>query len=472
MGQINCKYHPQIAARWACPSCHINFCPSCVKRTHPRAHPQCPVCGKEVDSLGVANAITPFWRRIPQFFLYPLRPTALIYILALTAVSLLVSVVFVGFIIELLLLIAFVKYGYVVLEHSAKGYADPPSSGGGNLLGDLVLPFKQVMLLFCFSFANYAIYDLVGNVASHVFYILVTVALPASTMVLAVEYSFFKALNPVFLATMIRRIGVPYFILFFFLLTLSSGSGIAFDLLRDRLPEIAYVPVLNFLLMYFGLIMFSMMGYVIYQYHEQLGFPIEVEPEGAMPDSEANRTANPALQEIEILLQEGKFTEALNGLEHQIKLSPGDLELRDRLHKLLISLGDKERTRQYDGEYLSRLLAEKKATRAMEVFRECQRLAPDCRPANPAHVHDLAVLLRGNGEYKLVLALLNNFHNTFPNHPDIPRNYLLAAQIMAEKFNQDENARKILDYLIGRYPDHALAGEIRGYLNVLERMSG
>ena len=43
---------------------------------------------------------------------------------------------------------------------------------------------------------------------------------------------------------------------------------------------------------------------------------------------------------------------------------------------------------------------------------------------------------------------------------------------MAEKFNQDENARKILDYLIGRYPDHALAGEIRGYLNVLERMSG
>jgi len=473
MGQITCKYHTDTPARWVCRSCHINFCASCVTRTHPRAHPQCPVCHQEVDSLGAGNVITPFWRRIPRFFLYPAQPSALMYLIALSVVSVLVPVIPLGFLIELLVLIAFVKYAYVVLEHTARGHLSPPEFSGGTLFDELVLPFKQLMLLFCFSFANFAIFDLFGRFASDLFYLMITVALPASTMVLAVEYSFFAALNPLILGSMIRRIGLPYFVLFFFLLALSGGGQWAMSLLPHWLSPMIYVPLGNLLLMYFSLIMFTMMGYVIYQYHEELGYTIDVEPEAEEVErAVAQAPVNPQLQEVEILIKEGRFDEALRSLEAKVKASPADLALRERYHRLLVTTQDKERLSRHCGEFISRLMSENKGSRAMEIYADCVRFDPACKPSNGADVHELATQLNARGQSKLALALLNNFHAAFPNHADVVRNYLLAAQIMSEKLNQDDNAKKLLSYLVEKYPDHDLGAEIRGYLDVLQKVSG
>ncbi|MEJ2508631.1 MAG: hypothetical protein P8009_03965 [Gammaproteobacteria bacterium] len=471
MGQITCKYHPDTPARWVCRSCHINFCASCVTRTHPSAHPLCPVCRQEVDSLGVGNVITPFWRRIPRFFAYPAQPSALMYLMALSVISVMVALIPLGFLIELLVLIAFVKYAYVVLEHTARGHLEPPEFSGGTLFDELVLPFKQVMLLFCFSFANFAVYDLLGSFASDVFYVLITVALPASTMVLAVEYSFFAALNPLILGSMIRRIGLPYFVLFLFLFALSTGGQWAMGMLPNWLPALFYVPLGNLVLMYFSLIMFTMMGYVIFQYHEELGYSIDVEPEAKAAGPAASEPVNPALQEVEILIKEGRFDEALRSLDAKVKASPADWALRERYHRLLVTTQDKERLAAHCPDFISRLVSDKRVPRALEVYADCVRFDPACKPANPNHVHELAAQLNARGQAKLALALLNNFHVAFPSHQDIARNYLLAAQIMSEKLNQDDNAKKLLSYLLEKYPDHPLGPEIRAYLDVLQKVS-
>ena len=97
-------------------------------------------------------------------------------------------------------------------------------------------------------------------------------ALPASTMSLAINGSIGDALNPVTLATVMKRIGWPYLILYVFLLLVSAGSSATQLFLGTVAPVWLIVQLITFVSAYFTVIMFNMMGYVVYQYHEDLGF--------------------------------------------------------------------------------------------------------------------------------------------------------------------------------------------------------
>ena len=79
MAAINCKYHPSSAARWCCHQCNIDFCNHCAKPQQNARYVLCPVCQSPLQSLGMGNAITPFWLRLPKVFLYPLYLHSLIY---------------------------------------------------------------------------------------------------------------------------------------------------------------------------------------------------------------------------------------------------------------------------------------------------------------------------------------------------------------------------------------------------------
>lgn len=473
MSTINCKYHPDHAARWLCKRCHINYCSTCVRGRNGATAPACPVCETSLASLGAGNVITPFWQRLPRFFLYPANPISLLVMSLLAAFTVLTSVSFLGFIVQLLAVIVFTKYAYAVLEHTAKGYESPPDFSGAAPTGELELPFKQLLVVFVFAFANFAIYDLFGPIAYALSLFATLVAIPASVMVLAVEHSFFSAFNPVTLGSMILRIGFPYLILCMFLALLLGGSDIAFQALPELAPAWALFPIYNFLWMYFVLIMFSMMGYVIYQYHEQLGYEIEVEPEREQePEDTAPAPRMPSLARAEIFIKEGKFEEALALLEQGAQSAPMDFELRDRLHKLLLARGETERLLRHGRDYISRLLMEKRPRHAMAIFRECYGVDQGCKPAGAAQAVQLARTLVANGEVRLALAVLSNFHTAYPKAREIPQAYLLAAQILCDKYNQDEQAIRILDFLLANYAEHPLAGEIGKYRKTVAAVSG
>ena len=83
------------------------------KRDHASAHNQlCFSCGGEVDSLGVGNTIPPFWERIPQFFVYPARLDALMYLGMLSIASVVIFVPLFGILLYLALSYAILKYAF------------------------------------------------------------------------------------------------------------------------------------------------------------------------------------------------------------------------------------------------------------------------------------------------------------------------------------------------------------------------
>ena len=471
MAKIFCKYHPAVPARWVCRHCQIDYCSSCTPKPENKLKPECPVCHRDLDSLGAGNMIEPFWHRIPQFFIYPAHLPTMIVMVALVLISLLVSGSIMGFLLQLAMGIVFLKYAYVVLEHSAEGFLKPKPLKSEELTTELELPFKQILVIFAVVSANSFIAETFGVGMFTITMSLTILMFPASVMVLAVEHSFFAAFNPIIVLATIKRIGPSYLVLCLFLFLLVSGSWLVQDMAADVLPKEMFLPVSSFVDMYFTLIMFSMMGYVIYQYHEKLGFYIEQEFDEATGKKVNANSSSSSQRAVEILLQEGKTEDAELQLRQQIKEYPNDLQTRHQYHKLLIMMGDKEKIRQADSEFISRLLHESQMTFAIQVFVESRKIVPEFRPGNAQERLKLAQAMANNGMARQAVSLLSNLHKDFPNYEDTPKAYLLVAKLLCEQFNEDKKAQDILNFVTSKYPHHPLIAEIKNYLDIIKRVT-
>src|SRR4051812_27449819 len=68
--------------------------------------------------------ITPFWQRIPKFFLFPFHAGPLLYMAALSAASLL-AIVLPAFLVEIGIALAALRYAFRILEQTSLGYLRP-----------------------------------------------------------------------------------------------------------------------------------------------------------------------------------------------------------------------------------------------------------------------------------------------------------------------------------------------------------
>jgi len=471
MDRVACKYHPRMPARWHCPACGVNVCPECVQKIGPGDRRLlCTACQGELDSLGIGNTITPFWERIPRFFVYPLNADCLVYLAMLAVASLAGFLPLAGIIIFLLISFALLKYGYAVLSHTASGNLSPPKLWSDNLAGEVNLPLRQ-LVVFVLMVVVVGLAGRLSPVAGIAALLFMLFSLPASVMSMALLGSILEALNPVALARVIARIGWPYLILYVFLLLLSGGSEVAAELLEPILPDWLLVITGVFITGYFTVIMFHMMGYVVYQYHEPLGYENVKEFDRAedVPASKAPAPVDPFLNEINILVSEGKLEEAKARLKGRLNLA-GTPDERERYHRLLKLSGDKAELARHGATYLRALVELGRTGQALDVFSDCLHTDPEFHVPDGRLVYGLGSLAHERGRYDLALRILNRFAQRYPRHQDIPRAYLVAAKILCEHKNQDAQARKILADLLRRYPDHDSLEDIKGYLRFVDRL--
>ncbi len=473
MATIACKYHPEAPARWRCRHCAINFCPGCVPApaSGPAQGrpPSCPVCSKALDSLGTGNAVAPFWRRLGHCFAYPLYPAPFIVILVLTLLGMAVHGVFMGPLLELALWAVTMKYAYVVLEDVAHGHLRPRPITGEAIATGLELPFKQILLLMAIGAADTAVLRLLGPSAFALAFFFSTLALPANIMVLVLERSFFKAFDPATVLTVIKRIGLPYLLLWFVLMSVGGGSAAAVHFAMQWLPGTVGLAVGDLLAMYFLLVMFATMGYVLYQYHEELGYEVE-EPQapGAAP---AAAPVSPELRQAEILIQEGKTEEALARLAQLVRGSPADDAARERHLRLLRAVDDKDGHCRACQDYISYLFCQERHAQALKALAGCRRYDPTVKPAGAKERLELAKLLKAEGQGRAAMALLSNLHQDHPGFSGTPEAYLLVAQLMCEQFGEDAKALQVLRFLVKQFPEHPLQEEVGKYLQLVEGMA-
>jgi hypothetical protein len=416
----------------------------------------------------------PFWQRLNTFFAFPFQRQPLGYALLLAASSLLIHLFFflpqglMVLIVELGIVLAASRYGFKVMALGARGIvraADFPRMLDEEWTN---LPWKLFALLLLQGIAG----GLIGAwnpVLGYVALFVLSFTLPATTMVLVQSGSFWQALNPGLVWETIRAIGWPYVLLCFFLFLLNSGSQVAAVMLLPVFKGWVALPVFNFVVIYFGWVMASLLGYVMYQNHAELG--IDLLP-GAGADERAVDTRTPAQiaqQQADALVAqmvtEGDVAGALALAYEEQRLAPEDLAAQRRYHRVLLLVPEKMSTFVEQGRRLIGMLAARDlASEALKVYKACREKDAGFVLDDPVTTLALARAEWRTGEAKAALALLSGFDKRFRGHAAIPQAYELAARLLVQNLNRRDMAQPILATLEARYPESAQTHEVRWLL--------
>jgi len=449
----------------------------------------CPACDKALRKLSTAHAIPPFWKRMPDTFRYPLNGGSLSYLIGLAFFSLLFFVPLwpVVVVAALMLPLMILRYAFSVLQHTAMGHLTPPKLSLNLQMRELALPLKLFAVIITLGLLMTLIlfpFGVSPNAIQAVAFILNQLVLPAMVVLLAVHSSFFRAINPVDIGFVISTIGRPYLALCGVLLLLSSGPASAQFLLINILPLWLLTMLNVFIMGFFTVVTFHLLGYVVYQYHEYLGIKPEIEYDvkpfapgkAKAAGNQLNASSYPVLQKVRLLIKEGMQQAAKATLKKELarpaELDNALMEMHQLYHQMLINDKEHEEALEHASTYIPALLDSNKGKQALAIFRDCIQMDPAFRLALPADIHKLATAAQKADEHKIIVSLINGFMQKHPDYPDTVELLLMAAQSLQHHFGQAEKAKKILLYIIKRFPDDARTQQAKRNLMLIERPTG
>jgi hypothetical protein len=427
---------------------------------------------KEIFSVATEPTFTPFWRRLPRFFFYPMQlgPMLRMGLGALVCAFGLFMGVF-GFLIALFIFLAFLKYSFVVLERTATGRFDEPNNMNGEEGGEISQVFRMIGFFIILGIVLGLLKSFLGTVGEDLNWVLVNILPPAGIMIIATSHSLARALNPAQIFFYIRTIGSPYLALCFLLLSLTESSLWLQMFLDKHVDSWVVVPLIIFVQLYFILIIYHMMGYVIYQYHDKLGLQAAVSFEKAEAQLSPNKPApDPIMAQLGALMAEGKEQEAASMLREELRTKWERNDLHERYQKLLVALGKHDVALLHARDFIGKLVMEKRMFQALDLCEWGLKTDPAFQLGNPDHVHELAAAANVANRHKLALDLMRGFDKRYPGHKHTAPVYLLSAKILAEKYHKYVEAGKILRALQAKFPGHELATEAKKYQEAFAKL--
>ncbi|MCM0613591.1 hypothetical protein KFJ24_13995 [Marinobacter sediminum] len=466
----DCHYHPGDPAKWHCGECQTHYCSRCMPDADTRQRRAlCPHCSKAMRYLGAATEVVPFWNRIGAFFRYPFHSDPLIVIAICTLVPVIAPANLIGLIIGLVLALALFKYTYAVINYTAEGHLKPPPvsvafTGSGF---DIVILQLLVFVLMGALVTTAAM--LGGPILMLLALAFVVLALPASIMVLAMERSVGAAVNPMNLALLISRIGSPYFLLYGYLILMVFASGAAQDFAVNHFPFWVSQPLAGFLNSTFTLILFHMLGYLLFQYQEELGFAADLQDDTEGQDlSQRDRSAR-FDADIDMNLKDGNFDRVQTMLKEALKRDRDNSLRIGQLYQLLTARNDTTELYRYHPRLLGWLADRNDGDGMATLLGSLQRAEPEFRLEDPELSVRCARTLYHRGQFKPALRLLQDFHKRFPDSEQLAPAYLLVAQTLANGLNQWEKATAFLTFIQKRCGNHPLHEQIATYLAQAEK---
>ena len=444
----------------------MNLCEQCIPYGHSRhwgaGGARCPLCNSGLEYLASSEDIPPFWTQIGHFFRYPLHANCLVTIATVAVVGILIPYLgIIGVLISLFLLASAVKYGFLILETRAQNILEPPSVD--KLLdGDEDYLFAKLMvtLLVCYG----AAYLLAGENKTALFALnsLIGLLIPAITIVLAIEKTIVQALNPLILLQFVLRVGWAYLLMWLCYQIVSSGPELILSLLH-RLPYFLSMPLTISVSMYFWCVANCMLGYSVYQYHDELGHTSNIVRDDDDNVSKAEFERKRTLADANILIREKDPRKARGIVRPMLDRFPRDKELHGFYHRVLGVVNDREALKNHADDYIDLLLEDGAKSEAVTVYLDTVTKIPNYQPHSVSTAYRLAQILEARGQKQAIVKLLNNIHKIEPGHADVPAAYFLLARIYREHLGKDEMAEKIIDFLLKHYSSSPIRRELLAY---------
>lgn len=409
---------------------------------------------------GRGAAPAPFWTRTRAIALYPLHGSALWSLIALTLCSLLAMLPGVGWIIGIVTWLAIYKYAFEILRHTANGHLDAPQHGFD--VGDGTV-LRLVLLMFLMILALALVAVLTRSLALTGLALLAIALLqPGCVISLALDGSLRRALNPAVPLGLATRIGWPYLAAFGLLFVIQASALTANRWLQQYLPPVVDDLAVTVVSTWGLFAAFHLMGYLVYQYHEVLGFEPDTldTPDRHDPDQRL-------LDEAEALVRDGHTGNALETLRGAVRSRAVSLAVHELYHRLLRQGTRPDELREHARQYLSRLIDERQERRALALMRGMLDQQPDFVPAQEAHAALLAERARLAGQYQLASDILLAMLTSWPKAPQAPQWSLDAAMLLAERFGRDGEARALLQQALAISDDEEQRRRLQAALKAL-----
>ena len=471
-----CEYHPDKRAAWFCSSCDLDFCESCIARRtveqygKKKVFYRCPKCDGEGERHCAENIIVPFWSRLSKFFLYPfkLQPLLLMIALSLAAAVFSRPGLF-PFLIQVAVWGVLLKYSFAALKSTAQGVLSPPRITPENISNEFGIVFKQLAIYIVIGFVFFKVTQSAGIFVGLVLAGLAILSIPAMVIVLVASNSLVHALNPVIFAGMAWRIGWGYLLMYLFYTLLGAAPVVLGRMVIAHLPSELQSFLFTMAKSYYLIVSYHLMGYVVFQYHEEIGYELDFEDQ-ALPEEAANPEEDKdreLLNRANMLVKEGKLDEAIACLKGDPDAISGNLVVAERFYNLLKTRERFPEMVEHAKPYMDLLAKGNQKERLCEVLLECLSHNPAFTPA-PFTLFKAAGVLNEAGKPKEAVRAYDRFIKANSNHRMIPKAYFLAAGIINEKLKDPRKASGILRGIIKKYPGHEMIPHVERYLGQIK----
>jgi tetratricopeptide (TPR) repeat protein len=430
----------------------------------------CPECNVEVERAAFEDIVEPFWFRIPKFFIYPFHPRSLILLVVLSFLSvLLIFPSLLSLLIQIFIAGLVLKYAFTALKNTANGNFHPPKINSKTLLEDFSVVFKQLAIFIIIGYAFYKVTQMAGIIVGLLFLGFALLSIPAMIIVLVGSNSLLQAINPAIFAVMAWRIGWSYLLMYFFLILLLFAPAFLGQYIVGYLPVKLHYFLLKLAQNYYTLISYHLMGYVIFQYHEEIGYDVDFEEEEPLPEeiTRGEEESGQLLNRVDMLIKEGKLDDAISLIKSETRGAITALGLAERYYNLLKLKQQTSDMLKHGKEYLDLLAKANQKAKLVEVYMECLSKDPNFT-AKPTTLLKAASCLNEAGKHNESLDAYSRFIKTNPEDPLVPKAYFLASNIFNEKLKNPGKATKILKNLIQKYPNHDIIPHVQRYLSEIK----
>ena len=396
-----------------------------------------------------------FWLVLPRIAGYPFRGVAAIMLGAMVVLEFLSGMPVLGWAIALFAKVLAFKYVLEIVRDTADGHLDPPEFGSDINSGlALALILVQLMALALIIFAS--IY--LGTAMAWLTTLLLALALPAVLMSLAIDGQVLPALNPLNWLALAARLGTPYFVAAVTsALTLVLGS-LAAAMLTATLPA-PWGSLIAAASFYWALFASAhLLGYLIFQYHQRLGFTPGREQEKA-PELPRNRDQT-ALAAAEALIESGNAAAARTLLAEHIRDRAVAAALHQRYRQLLDRQHHRDALLAHGRNWLHQLLEERDLRQACALAADCLALSDDFQPLLADDLIAVCTFAAQNGKSQLALDALLCLRAGFPRDTRMAQWAVDAAIICGERFGRIDEARALLAGALDAEPSPALRQQI------------
>ncbi|PCJ46447.1 MAG: hypothetical protein COA74_13765 [Gammaproteobacteria bacterium] len=466
MSSTGCKYCPGQPAAYYCHSCDIGFCINCVPEDSRTISPRCTLCRAHLVSSNTSLVVRSFWKEAGTFLRIPLTSGLLsasfIFVLIGSLLSKygLITGIFGGIYLGMLLMMLFELSNLL-----GEGRTDTPTIQEIWNKGE---PFLLVRLLLQVVFVALLILSIDTPWFTVTLLTIYGLGFPASVIILALEKRFFSAINPLRIIYIISAIGTPYILLYTSWL---FAIGLSFGLYQYQLASHFVVTMVALQIsLYVWTVWFAMLGYATFQYHQQLGIAIAPKHKHQRHQQlrkKSEKVKSAAVKEAEILIAELRHDDALNLLKTAMEQPMAEMDVHRFYLKLLVDLDEKKRLARASKHLVRRFIHQNKPAEAVHVAVLAVELIPDWRPDLTSDTYLIALSLIKMSRRKIALDFLVSLMSIHDSDEIMAKVYFQAAKLMAENFNQDENAMDCLSTILEDYPDHPIAEQVKTYRNVL-----